>query len=187
MQSGQLPVRYEIENTGTPSAGSDLFATCQTVISDGGEPKKAPTFTSSTGTEFTLSSTFKPVASFRMDPNNNRAIIEPQSFKVVSTSGTQAMIFQLIKNATLTTPSWSSVGQFSQVDTASTSYSGGDILQNLILDVGGNTTVASSDFQSSDFYAGRFIDGTSETLTLVGRTLSGTSKILTSHFYKELI
>lgn len=135
MRTPILPVRVEVENTGTAASATAVDVTCMTVLGeDGGEYQEGNyNFAISNGqTSKTVSTTLIPILAIRPKTTFNgivnRAPVLPLDFDVV-TSAT-VLDYQLIFNPTLTGASFVSVGTSSaaEYDVSATAFSGGTVL-----------------------------------------------------------
>ena len=133
MKTANLPVRYEIENTGTAAGGSTLKAICSTVISEGGlEERAAFPFAADTGattTGISVGTTLIPLISIRpkatFNSIVNRGTILPAHFECVTKD--QPIILRVIYNGSLTNESFTSAGtnSITEYDISATAISGG--------------------------------------------------------------
>lgn len=90
IQSACLPVRSEIENTGTTASSSTYKQICCTVISEGGyaltgRPRtygQEPT----PGIRLTTAGTYYPIVSIRLNPDNPGALVIPSSAGILPIS-----------------------------------------------------------------------------------------------------
>lgn len=131
MTTSILPLRYEIENTGTTSSASTLKQICSSVQSEGGyelrgrsrsvgvplsSPKDIPT-----------AGTFTPIISIRLSDTypDSLVILKAASFFGV-TNNTQYR-YKIVTGGTLTSASWVPVGSGSHVeyDISATAITGG--------------------------------------------------------------
>lgn len=133
MATANLPLRYEIEATGTVSTTHDLYAICATVQSEGGfeselgYPRGAGSATAISVTTRRNVLAIRPKATF--NGIVNRGLIAFES--AVQTATTNSAYCELIYNPTLGgSPSWTSAGTNSIVeyDVAGTTITGGDVL-----------------------------------------------------------
>lgn len=156
IQTACLPVRAEIENTGTTASSSTLKLICATVISEGGYQLQGSSKTfgiEPTGAnQFTLATqgTYYPVLAFRLHSNRLDAIAIPKSFDVVPiNNGTYR--YKLIYGATLTGATWantnSSDSSLEYNSNTSATISGGTELLSGYLTA---TTQASSSFKLNE-------------------------------------
>ena len=134
--TASLPLRYEIENTGTTASNSTLKQICSTVISEGGyqlnglqqavsTPITAPRTTSVAGTYY-------PIVSIRLksSPNFLDAVIILTALSVLGTGNGVNYNWKVIASGTTTGGTWVSAGANSAVeyDITGTSFSGGRTL-----------------------------------------------------------
>jgi len=134
MTTACLPVRYEIENTGTTTASSTFKQICTSVISEGGYELRGDgrTFGQEPTAQRSLSSagTYYPVISIRLAPTKNDGIAVPKGITIAPIN--QAIYkYKIIMGPTLTGDSWTSVGADSCVEydaNNSTTMSGGTVL-----------------------------------------------------------
>jgi len=130
MQTANLPVRYEMENSGTASTSSTMKAICCAVISEGGfETARGIPVSVSNGVTDKPINARKPILSIRPAPTfngiTNRSTILLQDISVHSRQN--SVFVEVLYNATLTDANFAAVSTLStaQFDTAATSVSGG--------------------------------------------------------------
>lgn len=135
MQTANLPVRWEIASTDA-SAGATLYATCASVISEGGdETQTAYRFAAgnpaniSVTTSRTCLLALRPAATF--NGVVNRAGIAIEEFAALAGSG--SILLELLYNPTLTGGSWAAPHAYSavEINTGATYSSGGIVIDNL--------------------------------------------------------
>jgi len=131
MTSATLPIRYEIENTGTTTSESKMKQICSSVMSEGGyeirgrsrtvgrafsDPKDLPT----TGT-------FTPVISIRIKDGNPNAVAIPKVASLFGVTNNMNYRYKIVTGGTLTGASWTSVGadSFVEYDISATAITGG--------------------------------------------------------------
>ena len=134
--TASLPLRYEIENTGTTASISTLKQICSTVISEGGYqlnglqqavniPITAPRTTSVAGTYY-------PILSLRLksSPNFLDAVIILTALSVLGTGNGVDYNWKVIASGTTTAGTWVSAGPNSAVEynITGTSFTGGRTL-----------------------------------------------------------
>jgi hypothetical protein len=121
MRTANLPIRYEIVNTGTAVSGTnDMHQICSTVVSEGGKEAELQARRAIL--------TIRPKATF--NTYVNRAYIQPVSIEYMNTSNQQTFV-EIVRGHTLGgTPSWTSAGTTSTVeyDVAGTTITGGEVL-----------------------------------------------------------
>ena len=134
--TASLPLRYEIENTGTTASSSTLKQICSTVISEGGYqlnglqqtvniPITAPRSTSVAGTYY-------PILSLRLktSPNFLDAVIILTALSVLGTGNGVNYNWKVIASGTTTAGTWVNAGSNSAVEynITGTSFTGGRTL-----------------------------------------------------------
>ena len=134
--TASLPMRYEIENTGTTASSSTLKQICSTVISEGGyqlnglqqavsTPITAPRSTSVAGTYY-------PILSLRLksSPNFLDAVIILTALSVLGTGNGVNYNWKVIASGATTGGTWVSAGVNSAVEynITGTSFTGGRTL-----------------------------------------------------------
>lgn len=108
MTSANLPVRYEITNTGTASGATSLKQICSTVMSEGGiSDKDVYVFTANSNVTARTVSSRRSVLSIRakstINSITNRSKIVPINFEL--TADTNNALWELVYNPTFTTES----------------------------------------------------------------------------------
>jgi len=134
--TASLPLRYEIENTGTTASSSTLKQICSTVISEGGYqlnglqqsiniPITAPRTTSTAGTYY-------PIVSLRLksSPNFLDAVVILTALSILGTGNGTNYSWKVVASGTTTAGTWVSAGANSAVEynITGTSFSGGRTL-----------------------------------------------------------
>ena len=134
--TASLPLRYEIENTGTTASNSTLKQICSTVISEGGyqlnglqqavsTPITAPRTTSVAGTYY-------PIVSIRLksSPDFLDAVIILTALSMLGTGNGVNYNWKVIASGTTTGGTWVSAGANSAVEynITGTSFTGGRTL-----------------------------------------------------------
>lgn len=131
MTTAILPIRYEIENTGTTASASKMKQICSTVISEGGytlegksrsvsmpitEPKDLPT-----------AGTFTPVISIRLKDSFKDALAVLKDVEFFGVSNNTSYRYKIIIGGTLTGASWTSAASDSSIeyDITATAITGG--------------------------------------------------------------
>lgn len=181
MTTAVLPVRYEIEAKAGIASAAKLKQICSTVISEGGYQQKTALQWARMTTDTTLSTSFEPLVSIKLNSSRLGAVVLPARFAVLPQTSPADYEVALIKNATLTSASYTT-GTFSNVDfdVAATALSGGTIVDVVYLSSsnqsGGNLEQAVD--YNFDLQLGVTIGGTSDVYTLAARGLSGTPDII---------
>lgn len=177
MQTAILPVRYEIRANGTLSGSKSMKQICSSVISEGGyEQKSALTWARQTSPTTGVGTSFVPLVSIRLKSANIGAVVIPNGFSFMPTSASDYFEIALIRNATLTGASYSSISTNVEYDITATALTGGTIVKSEFTSSGvlsGNTVNDPSTY-NFDLQLGATIAGASDVYTLAVRTVSGT-------------
>lgn len=172
MTTATLPIRYEIHNTGTATTQGLLRQICSTVISEGGY--EATAVHHSVGTEFgalkdlPAINTYYPVVSLRLASDRLDAVVVPVKADMIGVTNNSSYKYKLILNGTLGGDSWQTASSSNNVqyDVSANTISGGRTIH--------------SGYLSTGTKGGNLVLGSKEDFSLqLGRTLSGTSDILT--------
>lgn len=191
MTTAILPIRYELENTGVTASASTLKQICSTVISEGGYEKKVLLNTATMTTiNAAISTSFVPLVSLRLAPGRDGAVVIPDGYSVLPIS-TSATVFEvvLVKNPTLTGPSWvASASANVQYDISATAYTGGTIVEAVFVSASNNSrsTVLNGAAYNFDLQLGSSMAGVSDIYTIAIRTLSGTQSAIGSLSFYDL-
>lgn len=134
MQTACLPLRMEIENTGTTASSSTYKQVCATVISEGGyelrgQPRvHAIPITSSY--RLTTNGTFYPVLSFQLHSNRLDSIVIPKEISILPINNGNYR-YKLIYNPTITGAVWANTSPDTSIqynsNTSATISGGTDI------------------------------------------------------------
>jgi hypothetical protein len=187
-----LPLRYEIENTGVAASPTTLKQICSAVIAEGGfDEERGITHANGTGITGTSVSTRRPVLSVRpkitFNSIVNRGDVTIDNYSIFSNGN---IYYELILNGTLTNSTFAIDGgtnSIAEFDIAATAISGGEKLDSGFL-AGANATRGSiaetpkSKYTLSNNLVG---DGT-DIITLVATSLSGTNSINAEIRVKEI-
>ena len=179
MQTAILPVRYEIEATGTLSTSASMKQICSSVVSEGGyEQKSILTFARQTSVTTGIGTSFVPLTSIRLKSTNLGAVVIPDGFSFMPTSASDYFEVALLKNATLTGASYSSLSTNVEYDISATALTGGTIVKSDFTSSGvlSSTPVNDESSYNFDLQMGVTISGTSDIYTLAVRTISGTGE-----------
>lgn len=189
MQTAILPIRYEIENTGTTASASTLTQICSSVISEGGYDQKAiPQWARRTTTLTGVTTTFVPIVSIRLKSTSLGAVVIPSVYHAIPIGSTLDYEVVLVKNPTLTGASWASNSTNVERDVAATAMSGGTIvdLDYVSGSNQGSGVVSTGESYNFDLQLGSSLAGVSDIYTLAARTISGTDDIIGSMSYYDL-
>ena len=78
----------------------------------------------------TVSTAFEPLVSIQLKSTTLGAVVIPSIFNAMPIGSTLDYEVALIKNATLTTPTWTSLNTHVEMDTAALTMAGGTIVQS---------------------------------------------------------
>ena len=138
MTTANLPVRFEIENTGTVTGTPTLQSICASVISEGGfEAERGIPFEASNGTSLIAVTTRRPVLSLRPKTTfngvENRIQYIPTG--VGGYSSAQAIYVEVVYDGSLTGGSFASVDTNSatEMDVAATAITGGQVIASFYI------------------------------------------------------
>ena len=176
MTTAILPVRYEITTT-TSAVAATLTQICSSVISEGGyeatSVEHSASMTNLTASSY-LTTSYKPLISIRLASGRTGAVVLPTTLNFLPSTADNFQI-ALVKNATLSTPSWSAVASDSNVeyDISSTSYTGGTLVYaEFATGKTGRSILSVGAGYNWDTQLGASIAGVSDILTLVARTVT---------------
>lgn len=183
-QSGHLPVNVQMTNTSVQGSQPQIDFSCVAIFNNGRQSNLGDVISVDTGAnEVTINTTETVLASIRMKSTENRASIKPIGFDLLSPSGNSTLYYKVVIGGTFTGDSWTAIPEsIAEGLDSYTTFTGGQIIQSGYVQAGG-----SRDIQEilSDLYLGRKIDGSSQPLSLVTRTISSNAKILFSGRFRE--
>ena len=134
--TASLPLRYEIENTGTTASNSTLKQICSTVLSEGGYElrglQQGIGTPITTADNLTLSGTYYPIISLRLKTSPNRldAIVIITALSIMGITNNANYNWRLVASGATTGGTWVSAGTDSAVEynITGTSFTSGRIL-----------------------------------------------------------
>jgi len=175
MQTANLPIRYEIETTGTISGAAVLQQVCSTAIIEGGyapEGLRQSIGTASlAGVNLTTAGTYYNLATIRIKSGRPYAVIIPIDIAASAISNSDFQI-ELRLNATPSTAfSYTSYSDNVEYDlTGTTTITGGTIVgQAYLSGKGANNLQFAQDGFNFAYQLGQTIAGSSDTLTLCAK------------------
>lgn len=134
MRTANLPLRYEIENTGTSASNTDLIQICASIASEGGVEISGFPFSVGNGITPVALTTRLAVLSVRLKSTfngiNNTGLVVPSSVELFT--DTKPVYFEVIHGGTLGgAPAWNSVDGDSllEFDVAGTTVTGGHAVE----------------------------------------------------------
>jgi hypothetical protein len=192
--TANLPLRYEIENTGTAATNSDLLQICQTVISEGGfNEDKGQIGSASNGITGIGVTTRRPILSIRpkatFNSITNRGEVIPLGVSMFAL--TNNAFWELVYDGVLTGASFASTNDESIVerDIAATAISGGLVVASGFVASGAGGAKGggeAADITSKLLLGGNIAGDTYIPLTLVVTSFTGTSTVHGELSWKEL-
>jgi hypothetical protein len=176
MTTAILPVRYSITST-TAAVAASMKAICCSVISDGGYEATsidhvARRINATSGS--TITTSFYPIVSIRLASTALGAVVIPSSFNFLPTTADNYEI-ALIKNATLTGPSWTAVPSDANVenDITATAMTGGIIASSsFTTGKSGPNPLSLAGSYNWDLQLGASLAGVSDIYTLAARVVT---------------
>jgi len=175
MQTANLPIRYEIETTGTISGAAVLQQVCSTAIIEGGYPpeglRQSIGTASLAGVNLTTAGTYYNLATIRIKSGRPYAVIIPIDIAASAISNSDFQI-ELRLNATPSTAfSYTSYSDNVEYDlTGTTTITGGTIVgQAYLSGKGANNLQFAQDGFNFAYQLGQTIAGSSDTLTLCAK------------------
>jgi len=183
MQSANLPIRYEIEATGTLSGAATLQQICSTVMSEGGYypdgvSQLIRTADIATGVNLTTANTFYNLATIRIKSGRPYAVIVPSGIDVLNISNND-FEFGLFLGATPSSPfSYTSYNDNVEYDLTTVDLTSIGT-QTACGYLGGKTAPSvfgGADFINWAYQLGQTIAGVSDVLTLAVRSGSNNGK-----------
>jgi len=178
MQTANLPIRYEIETTGTISGAAVLQQVCSSAIIEGGYAPAGIIQSIGTaslgGVNLTSAGTFYNLATIRIKSGRPYAVIVPIDVSASAISNSDFEI-KLIKNATPSTAfSYTSYSDNVEYDlTGTTTITGGTIIgQAYLSGKGANSLAFAQDGFNFQYQIGQTIAGASDTITLCAKGAS---------------
>jgi hypothetical protein len=138
ISTASLPLRYEIENTGTTASNSTLKQVCSSVLSEGGYELRGAQQSIQTPIgsprDLTTAITYYPVASIRLKASPNRldAIIILTALSILGITNNANYSWRIVASGTTTGGTWTSAAADSSVEynITGTSFTGGRILES---------------------------------------------------------
>ena len=175
MQTANLPIRYEIETTGTISGAATLQQVCSTAMTEGGYApqglRQSIGTASLAGVNLTTAGTYYNLATIRIKSSRPYAVIVPIDVAASAISNSDFQI-ELRLNATPSTAfSYTSYSDNVEYDlTGTTTITGGTVIgQAYLSGKGANNLQFAQDGFNFDYQLGQTIGGTSDTLTLCAK------------------
>lgn len=190
MASGTLPLRLEIENTGTTASNTSLEHICNTVISEGGHsPRVSTRAISNPLTGVNISNiAYTPTIALRLKSTNIGGVVVPALINLYGLQNTP-FSYRIYMDASITGGTWASQSSESHVEynITATSFTGGrQLLEGMF--IGGTyvqpVTVMLKDFNSS-YQLRSKIDGSTESFLIAVQATTNNDDAITSLAWEE--
>lgn len=177
-----LPLRVEMENTGATSGTNTMNVKAAGVytLGDSRPFRNNQQFLSAANTSLPTITTRRPLLSVRPKTTFNsatfRGFLSFNSAEIISDAGGGVLYWEIVKNASLTGASWTSLGSntVSEYDTAATALSGGTVIVSGFINAG--TSSPSIDLTDNAFHnalGNDFAGTTADILTIAVTKISG--------------
>jgi hypothetical protein len=186
MSTANLPVTYEVVNTGASSASNDFRQICSSVIIEGERSKSADHRAVDNGIiPVPITSVVAPVISLRLQTAYvGAAAIKPTEINCLSI-GSKDVLWKVLYNATLAGDSWTTNSGIGAFDVAATAVTGGKCLASWYGSSDAREAIKA--FAEQDQIGGT-IAGVPDTLTLAAANLTGVTSgnVIGSIAYDEI-
>ena len=175
MTTAILPVRYEI--TTTSALAATLTQICCSVVSEGGFEQTSIEHVArrvNATSASTITTSFYPIASIRLASTALGAVVIPSAINFLPTTSDNYEI-ALIKNATLTSPSWTAVPSDAnaEYDITASAMTGGTICINTFTTgKSGPVPLNAGGAYNWDLQLGASLASVSDTFTLAARVVT---------------
>lgn len=191
MTTACLPVRYEITNTGNIGNFSSLKQICSTVVSEAGyESYETKSYvsrgaTSSSLQNLSVGGTFYPTISLRLNASRINGIVLLSQADILVDSNNNVE-YKILLNPTLSGASFSpSSSGAVDYDISATGLSGGTSINGGLISSRSSVLLGSS--SNWAFQLGKFINGTSDVITLACSPFAANNKVATALSWEEII
>jgi hypothetical protein len=193
MTTACLPIRYEIENTGTTSSPSSIKQICSSVISEGGYDLKGSSYSVTRGVvgyqTLGTAGTPTPTVSIRLNSNFLDQIAVLSEFSVLLDTNNN-IYYRLLLNATINPTTWltSASGRI-DYNIDATTVSGGVELLSGFLSSHSTISLDSTSIQlgRTVLDSSKSISGVSDVLTIALTPFGTGAKVATILGWSELI
>lgn len=190
MTTASLPVRYEIENTGTTASASTMRQVCVSVVSNGGYFKSTNTHSVIRSTA-TVATTLYPLIAVRMASGRTDSVIIPSIFNLFPTTADDYE-YSVTKNPTsITGGSWVTDASGNvEYNISATEMSGGEsLLEGFFSSTNQSSVTEKSDLVNFALQLGRTNADTpvSDVVVLSAKVVSGTGGVKSSLGWFDLL
>lgn len=190
MTTACLPLRVEITNKGPIVSSGNLKQICNSVISEGGYEGFSRRYNVDLGTNpknLTNADQLYPIISLRLASGRLDSIILPSNLNAIVTSN-QDIQYRLILNPVISGAIWQTHYNGNvQYDTSATSMASGtgtNVIGGYVNKQGSLDIASVNEF---NFQIGRFLNGTSEVLTVAMAPTSANTKVLADFSWFEIV
>lgn len=194
MTTACLPVRAEIENTGTTTGSSSMRMICTSVQSEAGYQGFSKSFSvtknGSNATTLTSAGQLYPLISIRLNQDRKDGIVIPASIQCsieeTASNKLNTVLYSIILNGTVNDGSWTTHfnGNVDYNNTASTISGGTTIISGYI---NSSSSLNLSEINSFNYQLGRTITGASDVFTLAMTPINASSVVYVGMEWYELI
>lgn len=193
MTTACLPIRYEIENTGTTYSGNIMKQICSSVMSEAGFQGFNKKFNINKGyiaTTLTTAGTEYPFIAIRLPSNRLDGIVIPAQLNAVleqtASNKPDTVQYRILLNPTITGGGWTAhVNENIEYNTGMTSVTGGTELVGGYISSSGSITVTETD--NFNYQIGRTQTGVSEVVCLTFIPVNSGAKIFADFSWYELL
>lgn len=190
MSTGKLPLRWEIENTGTTASNTTMIQTCSSVDSEGGGLTDGINHAASNGIALRAFANVRyPILAIRPDVTKPGMTIKPLNLDFIC-STPDDVYYEVIYNASVTGGAWvandTGGAQVNKTATGVSLVSG----QSVIMQAGyikNGAGFASVKIDENILWLGRDLANTADTITLCMTCVSGSATGGAAIRYRELI
>lgn len=193
--TANLPLRYEIVNTGATASGSTLKQICSTILSEGGYNLRgrANTIATELTTPIAMATagTYYPLISIRLRSATPDAIVIPTRFSILGASNTVNYNWRVVLGGATTGGTWTAAPNGSPVEynITPTGFSGGAIIKTGFVS-GSTQGNAPVDLGRDDIFKYQLerdgLAGTVTELSLVATADSNSSEALAAFNWDEV-
>lgn len=190
MSTPNLPIRFEIENTGTSASATELKQLACQVMTEGGFNQNTMTRSVDVGINSkSIGTTLKPIISVKLKDFHKSAIVIPSKISILA-SATKNFRYAICINPTIdggAAASWTDVPDSAiRYDKART---GNITNEGIVINSGytaANITPLTINFDS-DYIFGASIDGVPDEVVIAAHTTGGSDAFLASVGWKEYL
>ena len=184
-----LPVRYELLNTGITTSPSVMKQICVSIQSNGGYEKKVAEIFVRKTTPVNVGTSYIPIVSMRLKPGREDAIVLPTKFDGLPLSNNVAYVIALVKNPTLVGAAFTaSESPNAEYDITASSMTGGQVV-SFRYAFGSNQSggaVSVDSMYNWDLQLGRTQTKVSDIYTVAVRTITGTGDVVAALGFYDL-